>query len=168
MLRAMDATHAFYCRDCRDWLRKLERNIMRYSDSRGDPWRIDHAIDACITAWHMSDWVWGDTRPGHPARLGCRTDKAFQNAIVARYPPFALFREIANGSKHRWPNDWTRARGMGALGIDGTVALGWPAHPERPAELHAYVKQKDHVGHVEGDLWLVREFWRDYLDQHGL
>lgn len=64
------------------------------------------AFNCAITAWHLTDWVWGDASEALriemckylDATTCCKRD--FQNAICRKYRALHICRQIANGSKH--------------------------------------------------------------------
>jgi hypothetical protein len=47
-------------RTAADFLQKLSREITRVSDANETADVIDHATNAAMTAWHLTDWVWHD------------------------------------------------------------------------------------------------------------
>jgi hypothetical protein len=47
-------------RTAADFLQKLSREISRVSDANDATDVVDHATNAAMTAWHLTDWVWHD------------------------------------------------------------------------------------------------------------
>jgi hypothetical protein len=90
----------FALENCRDLLRKLEREIERSSApacSVED--RIDHAFNAVVTAWHLCDWVFGDMTPEQRDRLQIHSLADLQG-IARKCRALHLCAHAANASKH--------------------------------------------------------------------
>ena len=52
-----DRDKTFALENCRDLLRKLEREIERFTAARDDvEARIDHAFNIVVTAWHLKNY----------------------------------------------------------------------------------------------------------------
>jgi pyridoxal biosynthesis lyase PdxS len=47
-------------REAADFLQKLNREIARVRDVKETTDVIDHATNAAMTAWHLTDWAWHD------------------------------------------------------------------------------------------------------------
>jgi len=47
-------------REAADFLQKLNREIARVRDVKETTDVIDHATNAAMTAWYLTDWVWHD------------------------------------------------------------------------------------------------------------
>ena len=60
----------------RHFLQKLNREIARVRDVKETTDVIDHATNAAMTAWYLTDWVWHDIeedRTAAPFRLLAKT-----------------------------------------------------------------------------------------------
>src|SRR5438045_7150837 len=47
-------------REAADFLQKLNREIARVRDVKETTDVVDHATNAAMTAWYLTDWVWHD------------------------------------------------------------------------------------------------------------
>ena len=48
--------------NCRDMLRKLERELGRLNAATSRDDQSDHAANFALTAWHLADWVFHSPR----------------------------------------------------------------------------------------------------------
>jgi predicted nucleic acid-binding Zn ribbon protein len=63
-------------REAAEFLQKLNREIARVRDVKETTDVIDHATNAAMTAWYLTDWVWHDIeedRTAAPFRLLAKT-----------------------------------------------------------------------------------------------
>jgi hypothetical protein len=91
----------------RDMLEKLRREIDRLAGSIIRQEIVDHGLNAAMTAWHLTDWVWreiqGSTRrPTLTARAGApiRELKQFQELVKRNCAELAVCEGIAISTKH--------------------------------------------------------------------
>src|SRR5262249_9370047 len=91
----------------RDMLEKLRREIDRLAGSIIRQQIVDHGLNAAMTAWHLTDWVWreiqGSTRrPTLTARAGApiRELKQFQELVKRNCAELAYCEGIAISTKH--------------------------------------------------------------------
>src|SRR6516225_8366777 len=91
----------------RDMLEKLRREIDRLAGSIIRQEIVDHGLNAAMTAWHLTDWVWreiqGSTRrPALTARAGTpiRELKQFQELVKRNCAELAHCEGIAISTKH--------------------------------------------------------------------
>src|SRR6516225_361432 len=91
----------------RDMLEKLKREIDRLAGSIIRQEIVDHGLNAAMTAWHLTDWVWkeiqGSTRrPTLTARAGApiRELKQFQELVKRNCAELAYCEDIAISTKH--------------------------------------------------------------------
>ena len=91
----------------RDMLEKLRREIDRLAGSIIRQEIVDHGLNAAMTAWHLTDWVWreiqGSTRrPTLTARAGApiRELKQFQELVKRNCAELAYCEGIAISTKH--------------------------------------------------------------------
>ena len=109
-LPSRDQTFAF--EDCRELLRKLEREIDRYLEVVGrdeqEPEALlklvdqlrDSAFNAAVTAWHLCDWVFNDMTPEQRQRLGFTSLSDLQKHVRETCRALYLCRQAATASKH--------------------------------------------------------------------
>ena len=118
-----------------DFLEKLRQE---FQDLSRLPDSSRHAINFAMTAWHLTDWLWGlrlkaDYR--EQSRLfetTFRSLEEFRKCVVARCPEVEIMQEICNGSKHLGSDpkriaDTFRAAPIGveiAEGSDAKVSKG--------------------------------------------
>src|SRR6516162_6062281 len=81
----------------RDMLEKLRREIDRLAGSIIRQEIVDHGLNAAMTAWHLTDWVWrenqGSTRrPTLTARAGRRLENSsnFKNSSNEAAPSWPI------------------------------------------------------------------------------
>ena len=91
----------------RDMLEKLRREIDRLAGSIIRQDIVDNGLNAAMTAWHLTDWVWkeiqGSTRrPTLTARAGTpiRELKQFQELVKRNCAELAYCEGIAISTKH--------------------------------------------------------------------
>ena len=91
----------------RDMLEKLRREIDRLAGSIIRQDIVDNGLNAAMTAWHLTDWVWkeiqGSTRrPTLTARAGApiRELKQFQELVQRNCAELAVCEGIAISTKH--------------------------------------------------------------------
>ena len=91
----------------RDMLEKLRREIDRLAGSIIRQEIVDHGLNAAMTAWHLTDWVWreiqGSTRrPTLTAKAGVpiRELKEFQELVKRNCAELAYCEGIAISTKH--------------------------------------------------------------------
>jgi hypothetical protein len=91
----------------RDMLEKLRREIDRLAGSIIRQEIVDLGLNAAMTAWHLTDWVWreiqGSTRrPTLTARAGApiRELKQFQELVKRNCAELAYCEGIAISTKH--------------------------------------------------------------------
>lgn len=102
-------------RSAADMLRKLEWNLQQLNDLQGKANCEYAAVDVAMTAWHVVDWIASDVEerkrwPRIISELGLNlapTDsrkkklRTLQDYAVQNAQQMAIFRQIANASKHR-------------------------------------------------------------------
>src|SRR5262244_4403807 len=91
----------------RDMLEKLRREIDRLAGSIIRQDIVDNGLNAAMTAWHLTDWVWreiqGSTRrPTLTAKAGApiRELKQFQELVKRNCAELAYCEDIAISTKH--------------------------------------------------------------------
>src|SRR5258708_18890953 len=97
-------------RTAADFLQKLNREITRVSDANETTDVIDHATNAAVTAWHLTDWAWHDIekdKTADPFRLlasiagkPIRSLEDFQTFVRAASVDVGYCASIAVSSKH--------------------------------------------------------------------
>jgi len=97
----LEGYHLFRMRLLDDMFRKLHRELGYFRKARGDrKASTDHAINFCITAWHLTDWIWlrhaADLRG---ERFG-ENLQDFQLAVKRESVEMAVCDVVANAAKH--------------------------------------------------------------------
>ncbi len=91
-------------RSAHDIFRKMGREKQRFenaeSNGEGLADQVDAAINFAITAWHMTDWVWGQHEQVLHEHFGVNDLPGFQNEMRRQYPDLAVCDVIANAAKH--------------------------------------------------------------------
>src|SRR5262245_35822771 len=92
----------FALEDCRDLLRKLDREVRRFASCKVPDDRIDHAFNAAVTAWHLCDWVFNDMNEEQRARILDKPHDIEAMREKARTGCRAIYmcRYVATASKH--------------------------------------------------------------------
>jgi hypothetical protein len=94
----------------RDFLNKLDREIIRTQSANEATDVIDHATNAAMTAWHLTDWAWHDIdldKAADPFRLlaaiagePIRSLKDFQKFVRKASADIQYCESIAVSTKH--------------------------------------------------------------------
>src|SRR5262245_22906826 len=123
----------------RDMLEKLRREIDRLAGSIIRQEIVDHGLNAAMTAWHLTDWVWreiqGSTRrPTLTARAGApiRELKQFQELVKRNCAELPYCEDIAISTNHLpFPNfPWFPTKGPKQFKINPD-RIGKDAAPTR-------------------------------------
>ena len=91
-------------RSVHDIFRKLRNEKRRFEkaelkgEGRAD--QVDAAINFAITAWHVTDWVWGQHEHALSEYFGVKTLTKFQNEMRRICSGLAVCDVIANAAKH--------------------------------------------------------------------
>lgn len=126
------------------------------------------AIHCAISAYHMTDWVWGDWLKKDPktrALLGIGTKQDSFRAWIDRQSVwFAYIQGIANGSKHFAPQnfgtDTVAGYGQGPFGV------GPFGKPYLLVDFGPQLPNADRYLTAGALLEVVVRFWRDFLQAH--
>ena len=96
--------HAFAIRNEADFLEKLRQE---FRDLECSPDSSRHAINFAMTAWHLTDWVWGLQLKANWERQRQLFGTIFRGGIdefragvVKECEELGIMQEICNGSKH--------------------------------------------------------------------
>ena len=91
----------FALENCRDLLRKLEREIKRFVAAPDDvEARIDLGFNIVVTAWHQCDWVFADLTPAQKSSLQIASLSALQEIARGQCRALHLCQQAAIASKH--------------------------------------------------------------------
>ena len=100
----LEAGHAFKMRSVDDIFRKLGNEKRRFEQAEfngeGRADQVDAAINFAITAWHVTDWVWGQHKRALREDFGVKTKREFQNKMRRECSNLAVCDVIANAAKH--------------------------------------------------------------------
>ncbi len=103
-LTELESGHVFRVQSVHDIFRKLGREKRRFekagSNRENLADQVDAAINFAITAWHMTDWVWGQQKHKLRENFHVRGLKEFQNEMRQLCPGLAVCDVIANAAKH--------------------------------------------------------------------
>ncbi len=100
----LESGHVFRMRSVHDIFRKLGNEKRRFEkaewkgEGRAD--QMDAAINFAITAWHVTDWVWGQHEYALCEYFGVRNKWEFQGEIRRSCSDLAVCDVIANAAKH--------------------------------------------------------------------
>lgn len=183
---AQDRKQAFHLGGWRDLVEKLQFEIDEFDRTRlvdAEPrWRTFRAVNAALTAWHISDWLWDwveECRPELIDRFGAvlnsplavhesrrKRATAFQKAIANRYRPLAMCRTVATTFKHARSDHYPDP-----LSTAGVYVLKLVSGTNRPTgeqwhDLRLFADGKV----LNADEWLKRSAasWTDFFGRTGL
>lgn len=94
----------FALEGCQDVHNKLEWEIdgLKAALGTAEPDELAYrAFNCAVTAWQLTDWVWGDLSPEHKAELGFTKLYEFQGYCREQCRGLHLCRHIATASKHQ-------------------------------------------------------------------
>jgi hypothetical protein len=164
-LPSRDQTFAY--EDCRELLKKLEREIDRYLEVVGrdeqEPEALlklvdqlrDSAFNAAVTAWHLCDWVFNDMTPEQRQRLGFTSLSDLQKHVRETCRALHLCRQAATASKHWKVNSYPDP--------DVEVVV-W--HDETGWTIHFVDRGQDRPADVVFELALA--FWTEFIRGQGI
>ncbi len=100
----LEAGHAFKMRLVDDIFRKMSNEMRRFEEAefngKGRADQVDAAINFAITAWHVTDGVWGQHEHALSECFGVEKLSEFQNEMRRRCSDLAVCDVIANAAKH--------------------------------------------------------------------
>ncbi len=101
---SLESGHVFRMRSVHDIFRKLGREKQRFEkaelNGEGRADQVDAAINFAITAWHVTDWVWGQHEQALREHFDVNDLRGFQNEMRRQCPDLAVCDVIANAAKH--------------------------------------------------------------------
>ena len=103
-LMELESGHTFRMWSVHDIFRKLGREKSRLekavSDGSDRADQVDAAINFAITAWHMTEWVWGQHQCKLKKNFGISKLSDFQDKLRRQCSDLAVCDVIANAAKH--------------------------------------------------------------------
>ncbi len=102
--KRLESGHVFRMRSVHDIFRKLGNEKRRFEkaewkgEGRAD--QMDAAINFAITAWHVTDWVWGQHKNALREYYCVNKKWKFQDKIRRECSDLAVCDVIANAAKH--------------------------------------------------------------------
>ena len=174
-LTELESGHVFRMRSVHDIFRKLGREKQRFkkagSDNEGRQDQVDAAVNFAITAWHMTDWVWG--RHEHKLReyFDVSNKREFQDEMRRRCFGLAVCDVIANAAKHggyahkredRPEIETVLIADPVAEGAAGVELYAVVADPEWSLKIRVNGKPKDPLSLFNR----VFLFWHKFIQQH--
>jgi hypothetical protein len=170
----LEGGHTFRIRSFDDMFRKLHREMDRFRKSEGNRSdSMDHAINFCVTAWHMTDWVWD--RYCNYLRYNSMGSKksSFQLCIREKNAAMGVCDIIANAAKHGGKADTKEARpSVETLLVADPRPEGMSeiefitTNRERPIELYVVVNGRQQ--RMYQVLYQAKEFWWNFKQAHLL
>ena len=154
----------FDIKTSRDFYQKL---LEDFADLQDDPRSARLAINCCITAYHMHEWVWGDWLKTDYAtwkNFGIRDKETFLSWLDENEPWFQLMQDICNGSKHfdRKASQQTKVAG----GFD-SGRFDETAFDSQQLEIEAQVGEHKTWILAEIVIESVVKFWRDFFQEYS-
>jgi hypothetical protein len=160
----------FALENCRDLLRKLEREIKRFAAAHDDvETRTDLAFNIVVTAWHLCDWVFADLTLAQKSKLQIANLSELR-AEARKCRAVHLCRQAATASKH-WKvtdhPDPDAAVIVTATPIGATTASPIvPLHEAPNWYLYFVDGEKIHAAEEIFDLAL--EYWTQFIYPNGI
>ncbi len=173
--KRLDAGHAFKMRLVDDIFRKLGNEKRRFEkaelNGEGRADQVDAAINFAITAWHVTDWVWGQHEHALSECFGVEKLSEFQNTMRQRCSDLAVCDVIANAAKH----GGAAYKKMGRPDVE-TILVAHPvANDAAGVELLAVQKDLQWSLEIEVDgkrkdpldlFNRVFRFWHKFIQKH--
>ena len=159
----------FALENCRDLLRKLEREIERFGAERNNvEARIDHAFNIVVTAWHLCDWVFADLRPEQKVKLQIYNLSEMQ-ARARKCRALQLCRQAATASKHWKVSDYPdpNVAVIVTANAIGGVPTKLPPLYIAPSWYLYFVDGPD-LQEAEQVFDLALEFWTHFIYHNGI
>ncbi len=174
--------------NCRDMLRKLEREISRICNSTRREDIADHCVNAAWTAWHLADWVWADivvddinlkVRLAREAGIRVPEFKLGQFKLLMssehRCPELAHCRIITTDSKHL---GHTSRSADPEFSVTASAAQSPPAgvsdldwlpivHEASPSDWVFKIVEGDNKDAVVDLFQKVRDYWAGFMENPG-
>jgi hypothetical protein len=160
----------FALENCRDLLRKLEREIERFSAAHADvEGRIDCAFNIVVTAWHLCDWVFEDLTLAQKSKLQLNS-LGDLHARARQCRALYLCRQAATASKHWKVTDYpdpdvaviVTANAIG----DGTSGPRIPLYIG--PSWYLYFVDGTEIQTAEDVFDLALEFWTHFIYQNEI
>ena len=160
----------FALEDCRDVLRKLEREIERFGKDRTDiEARIDHAFNAVVTAWHLCDWVFADMTDEQKSKLKI-SDLSDLQARARECRALRLCRQAATASKHWEVTTHPDPRVAVIVTAEpiGGAAINLPVHIHVAASWYLYFVDGSDILGAEQVFDEALDFWTQFIYQNQI
>jgi hypothetical protein len=193
MRKSTSSRKTFGFTSCGDILAKLERELARLDTAKTLEEAADHATNAAITAWHLSEWAWAALRKGGVIGkgFGWANKGEFQNWVTTEGCTELQHCEmLANSFKHLGHDpcandydydydydsdltpqpgpaivEWTNSRGEK---VSRANLMGEPVYFTSGHGLKWWVTEGDKK-YLASELFVkVVEFWRGFLDRYAI
>ncbi|HEY6860962.1 MAG TPA: hypothetical protein VI358_14405 [Pseudolabrys sp.] len=154
----------FALENCRDLLRKLEREIDRFVAAHTDvEARNDLAFNIVVTAWHLCDWVFADLTPEQMSKLQIKSLADLQ-AVARKCRALHLCRQAAIASKHWRVTDFPDPN---VAVITTATPISGPNAPRVPLytapSWYLYFIDGSDIQLAEDVFALALEFWTHFI-----
>jgi hypothetical protein len=185
MRKSPQGRKTFGFTSCGDILAKLERELARFDTAKTLEEAADHASDAAVTAWHLSEWAWAALKKSVQIGDGFAwADKGeFQKWLTSEgCAELQHCRTLANSFKHLGHDssasdsdltpqpgpaivEWTNSRGEK---VNWANSMGEPIYFTSGHDLKWWVTEGDKK-YLACELFVkVVEFWRGFLDRYAI
>ncbi len=102
--KRLESGHVFRVWSVQEIFKKLHREKHRFEkaelNGEGRADQVDAAINFAITAWHVTDWVWGQRKDTLREVYRVNNLTEFQNKMRRECSDLAVCDVIANAAKH--------------------------------------------------------------------
>lgn len=168
-----------------DVLAKLDRELARLHSAKSLEDAADHASNAAVTAWHLSEWAWAALRKGGHIGPGSRwhSVKEFQEwLIVEGCIELGHCLLLANSFKHLGHNssksvadftaqsgpaivEWVSSRGEKNTFVN---SKGEPIYFTSGSDSQWWITEGDKKYSANQLFGKAMGFWRDFLDRYAI
>lgn len=170
---------------CGDILAKLERELARLDTAKTLEEAADHASNAAVTAWHLSEWAWAALKKGGliGKDVAWKNKGEFQKWLTTEGCTELRHCEmLANSFKHLGHDpgsgdsdftpqagpaigEWINSRGEKGTWVNST---GEPVYFTSGNDSTWWVTEGDKK-YLASELFVeVVEFWRGFLDRYAI
>jgi hypothetical protein len=185
MRKSPGSPKTFGFTSCGDIFAKFERELHRLDSANTLEDAADHATNAAVTAWHLSEWAWVALKKGGLIGKGVAwtNKREFQNWLSTEGCNELQHCEmLANSFKHLGHDpsagdldltpqlgpgivEWTNSRGEK---VNWVHSMGEPVYFTRGHDLKWWVTEGN-KRYLASELFVkVVEFWRDFLDRYSI
>jgi hypothetical protein len=185
MSRSTRSRKTFGFTSCGDVLAKLERELTRLHSAKNLEDAADHASNAAVTAWHLSEWAWAALKKGAHIGHGVYwvNKGSFQEWLTTEgCTQLQHCQVLANSFKHLGHDssasdsdftpqpgpaivEWINSRGEK---VNWVNSMGEPVYFTSGSDSTWWITEGDKKYSANQLFGKAIGFWRDFLDQYAI